>query len=69
MLLNNIEQDLKLKLIEKGTTQRNLAKELGVSPVYLNHVLMARERIVNKFFIRMLDALGYDIEIMYKKKS
>ena len=29
----------------------------------------AGEQIVNKTFVKMMDELGYDVELTYKKKS
>ena len=28
-----------------------------------------REQIVNKMFVKMMDELGYDVELTYKKKE
>ena len=28
-----------------------------------------RERIINKTFVKMMDELGYDVELTYKKKD
>ena len=36
MLQNNIEMDLKMRLIESGTTQTEVAEKLGVSLSYVN---------------------------------
>ena len=36
MLQNNIELDLKTKLIESGTTQTEVAEKVGVSLAYMN---------------------------------
>lgn len=68
MLLNNVERDLKKRLTEDGVTQTEVAGHIGVSVSYVNRIARGREQIVNKTFIRMLDALGYDIELIYKKK-
>ena len=68
MLHNNIELDLKTKLIESGTTQTEIADKLGVSLSYVNRITKGREQIVNKTFMKMMDELGYDVELVYKKK-
>ena len=68
MLHNNIELDLKTKLIESGTTQTEIADKLGVSLSYVNRITKGREQIVNKTFVKMMDELGYDVELVYKKK-
>ncbi len=68
MLHNNIELDLKTKLIESGQTQTEIADKLGVSLSYVNRITKGREQIVNKTFVKMMDELGYDVELVYKKK-
>ena len=68
MLQNNIEMDLKMRMIEDSTTQTELAEELGVSLSYVNRITKGREQIVNKTFVKMMDELGYDVELTYKKK-
>ena len=68
MLHNNIELDLKTKLIESGTTQTEVAEKVGVSHAYVNRITRGREQIVNKTFMKMMDELGYDVELVYKKK-
>ena len=68
MLQNNIELDLKTRLIESGLTQTEVAEKVGVSLAYVNRITKNREQIVNKTFVKILDELGYDIEFVYKKK-
>ena len=69
MLQNNVEMDLKMRLIESGQTQTEVAEKLGVSLSYVNRITKGREQIVNKTFVKMMDELGYDVEITYKKKK
>ena len=69
MLQNNIEMDLKMRLIESGQTQKEIAEKLGVTLSYVNRITKGREQIVNKTFIKILDELGYDVELTYKKKA
>ena len=68
MLQNDIELDLKTKLIENKTTQTEVAEKVGVSLAYVNRITKGREQIVNKTFVKMMDELGYDVELTYKKK-
>ncbi|MBR0227136.1 MAG: XRE family transcriptional regulator [Clostridia bacterium] len=68
MLRNNVELDLKTKFIEEGTTQTEIAETIRVSLPYVNRITKGREQIVNKAFVKIMDELGYDVEIMYKKK-
>ena len=55
--------------IEDGITQTEIAEKLGVSLPYVNRIIRGREQIVNKTFIKILDELGYDVELTYKRKS
>lgn len=69
MLQNNVEMDLKMRLIESGQTQTEVAEKLGVSLSYVNRITKGREQIVNKTFVKMMDELGYDVELTYRKKT
>lgn len=68
MLKNNIEIDVKVKCMEEGITQAQLAEKVGTSAQYLNRVIKNSDGVVNKTFESMLEQLGYDIEINYIKK-
>ena len=69
MLQNNIEMDLKMRLIESGQTQKEIAEKIGVTLSYVNRITKGREQIVNKTFVKMMDELGYDVELTYKRKT
>lgn len=69
MLRNNVELDLKTKFIEEGTTQTEIAETIGVSLPYVNRITKGKEQIVNKTFVKIMDELGYDVELVYKKKQ
>lgn len=68
MIKNNIEIDVKVKCMEEGITQAQLAEKVGTSAPYLNRVIKKTEGVVNKTFVSMMEQLGYDIEIKYIKK-
>ena len=68
MIKNNIEIDVKIKCMEEGITQAQLAEKVGTSAPYLNRVIKNTDGVVNKTFVSMMDQLGYDIEITYIKK-
>lgn len=68
MLKNNIEIDVKVKCMEEGITQAQLAEKVGTSAPYLNRVIKKPDSVVNKTFVSMMEQLGYDIEIKYIKK-
>lgn len=68
MVKNNIEVDVKVKCIENGTTQTAVAETIGTTKSYVNRVIKKPEGVVNKTFVQMMEALGYDIEITYIKR-
>ena len=68
MLKNNIEIDVKVKCMEEGITQAQLAEKVGTSAQYVNRVIKNSEGVVNKTFVSMLEQLGYDVEINYIRK-
>lgn len=69
MVENNIEVDVKVKLLEAGKTQQQLGEEIGTTGQYINRVLKKNGGIVNDTFVKMMDALGYNIVLTYKKKK
>lgn len=69
MLLNNIELDIKTMCIEGNTSQTEIAEKLDVSIPYVNRIIKGREQIVNKTFVKMMDELGYNVELTYRKKN
>ena len=69
MLRNNVKLDLKTRLNEEGITQTKVAEMIGVSFPYVNRIIRGREQIVNKTFVKMLDELGYDVELTYVKRG
>lgn len=69
MVKNNIEVDVKVKLLEAGKTQQQLGVEIGTTGQYINRVLKKNGRIVNDTFVKMMDALGYNIVLTYEKKD
>lgn len=69
MLGNNVELDLKTRFIEGGINQTEIAEKVGVSLPYVNRIIRGREQIVNKTFIKILDELGYDVELTYIKQE
>ena len=69
MVRNNIEVDVKVKCIEQGMTQAKLAEEIDTTKTYVNRVIKKNERVVNNTFVKMMEALGYDIELHYVKRD
>ena len=69
MLRNNIELDVKVKCIEGKTTQAEIAKEINITPSYVNRLIRKNETVVNKTFLAMMEPLGYDVELTYVKRE
>lgn len=69
MIKNNIEVDVKVKCIENGTTQAQLAETIGTTSQYVNRIIKKQDGVVNKTFVQMMEALGYDIELTYVKRK
>ena len=64
MLKNNIEVDVKVKCIENGITQAQLAEKSDTSSPYVNRIIKKSDGVVNKTFIRMMEELGYVVELI-----
>ncbi len=69
MVKNNIELDVKVKCIEQGKTQAKVAEEIDTTRAYVNRVIKRNESVVNNTFVKMMEALGYDIELHYVKRE
>ena len=69
MLKNNIELDVKVKCIENGISQVQIAEDLNTTKSYVNRIIKKQEGIVNKTFVQIMETLGYDIELTYIKRS
>lgn len=69
MVRNNIEVDVKVKCIEEGKTQAQIAEEIETTSQYVNRIIKKLDGVVNKTFIQMMEALGYDVELIYVKRE
>lgn len=69
MVKNNIEVDVKVKCIENGTTQAQIAENIQTTKSYVNRVIKKPNGVVNNTFVQMMEALGYDIELTYVKRE
>ena len=69
MVRNNIEVDVKVKCMESEITQAQLAENIGTTSSYVNRIVKKKEGVVNKTFVQMMEALGYDIELIYTKRD
>lgn len=69
MLKNNIELDVKTKCIEENVTQREVAEIVGTTPSYVSRIINGGDKVVNKTFVSIMEALGYDVELTYVKRN
>lgn len=69
MVRNNIELDVKVKCVEQGVTQQTIAEKIGTTGQYVNRIVKKKDGIMNKTFVEIMEALGYDIEITYISKE
>ena len=67
MIKNNLEIDVKVKCLEEGVTQAQLAQMVGTSAPYVSRLINKKEGIINKVFVDML--VGHDIQLVYAKKK
>lgn len=69
MVRNIIELDVKVKCVEQGVTQQTIAEKIGTTGQYVNRIVKKKDGIMNKTFVEIMEALGYDIEITYIPKE
>ena len=69
MIKNTTEVDVKVKCIESGKTQAQLGEAIGTTGQYVNRIIKKQDGVINKTFVQMLEALGYDIELTYVKRK
>lgn len=69
MIRNDIEFDTKVKCLEARMTQQQLGEVVGTTGQYVNRIIKKKDGIINKTFVQMMEALGYDIVITYVKKD
>lgn len=69
MVKNNIEVDVKVKCIENGTSQAQIAEDIQTTKSYVNRVIKKPNDVVDNTFVQMMKALGYDIELTYVKRE
>ena len=58
-----------MKCIEGNTTQAKVAEEVGTSASYVRRVINDGDKVMNKTFVSIMEALGYDVELLYVKRE
>jgi len=69
MVKNDIEIDTKIKCLEAKLTQQQLGEAVGTTGQYVNRIIKKKDGVVNKTFVQMMEALGYDIVLTYEKRD
>lgn len=69
MIKNDIEIDTKIKCLEAKMTQQQLGEAVGTTGQYVNRIIKKQDGVVNKTFVQMMEALGYDIVLTYEKRE
>jgi hypothetical protein len=42
---------------------------VGTTPSYVSRIANCGDKVVNKTFVSMMEALGYDVELTYVKRE
>ena len=58
-----------MKCLENDTTQVGLAEKIGKTGQYINRIVKKSGGVLNKTFVQMMEALGYDIVLTYVKRD
>mgnify|MGYP000883694723 CR=1 FL=1 len=69
MVKNDFKNDFKICCLEDETTQTKIADIVGTSKSYVSRLIRQPEIIVNKTFVKLMEALDYDIELTYVKRE
>lgn len=67
MVLNDFQIDYKRLLKQEQKTLADVAAKIGKAKSSIS--TRATNRVINKGFEEICDALGYDIEVRYVKKN
>ena len=51
--------------MQNRTTQEQIAKAVGTTGQYVNRVIHKEDGLINRTFINIMEALGYDIKLTY----
>ena len=69
MVTNNIELDVKIKCLEANMTQQQVGETIGTTGQHVNRIIKKKDGLVNKTFVKMMEALGYDITITFTTRK
>ncbi len=56
------------KTYRSRNNHAKLAEDVGIAAFYISCVINGYDKVVNRTFIQIMEALGYDVELTYVKK-
>ena len=68
MIKTNIQNEVKKLCIDENTTLSELAESCATSKQYVSR-LLNKSGLVNPMLVKLVEALGYDMEIRFVKKE
>lgn len=68
MIKTNIQNEVKKLCIDENTTLTELAESCGTSKQYVSR-LLGKTGLVNAMLVKLVETLGYDIEITFVKRE
>lgn len=68
MVKTDIQKEVKKLCIEESTSLTSLADEIGSSKQYVSQ-LLGKNTLVNPMLVKLVEALGYDIEVKFVKRG
>ena len=69
MLKGNPRLEARMKCLQEGVSQVELAKRLGTTGPYVNRMLNQSPHLVNPTFVRLMEELGYDVRLVFEKRG
>lgn len=68
MIKTNIQNEVKKLCIDEGTTLTEIATKSGTTKQYASR-LLTKGGLVNPMLVKMVEELGYDIEVKFVKRG
>lgn len=68
MLKTDIQIEVKKLCLDEKTSLSELAEKCGTSKQYVSR-LLGKTGLVNAMLIKLVEALGYDIEVKFVKRG
>lgn len=68
MLKTNVKKEIKDIIKEENVYQPEIARAMKRSKQFINSFINDRTVYISKTLVNMMDVLGYDVEITFKKR-